>query len=151
MDEEPRKQKTLKELVEESPFWEAEELMHNLDVEIDRMERGFGHMVWVDSSRPVSICLPLLPITPRFKIKESEGKFGVAVELPNVPEDLMRVNVDRTGIEISACTSDPVCRPYYVKIESNVPLNPDTVQLKHTGTTLEVNAEKIKRKRVNVR
>jgi HSP20 family molecular chaperone IbpA len=145
------KPRTLKEIVEESPFWDAEELISNLDAELDRIEHGIGHMVWTDLHHPVSRCLALLPITPRFRVKESEETLGVAVDLPNVPEELMSVKVDRTGIEVSACTSDPVCRPYYVKVECREALDPDSAELRHSGITLEVDVEKVKKKRVKVR
>src|SRR4030067_2801870 len=114
MADQSRTQKTLKEMVEESPFWNAEDLIRNLDAELDRIEHGIGHMVWDDSNRPVTICLRLLPITPRFRVKESEGKFSIEVDLPNVSEDLVSVKVDKAGVEVSACTPDPVWRPCYV-------------------------------------
>ncbi len=151
MAERPRKPRTIKEIVEESPLWDAEELIGNLDAELDRIEQGIGHMLWTDINHPVSRFPPLLPVTPRFRVKESEDRLSVAVDLPNVPEELISVKVERMGIEVSACTSDPVCRPYYVNVESRVPLDPDSAELRHIGVTLEVDVEKVKKKRVNIR
>jgi hypothetical protein len=97
MADETRRRKTLKEIVEESPYWDAEELLRNLDEEMARIEHGVGHFVWDYQDRPVGRCPPLLPLTPRFKINESDEKFRVDVQLPDIPEDMIRVKVGKIG------------------------------------------------------
>lgn len=138
-------------MVEESKQWDAEDLIRNIDAELERIEAGMGHQVWASDDQPVSRCVRLLPVTPRFKVKEAPDSFDVKVELPGVPEDLVRVRVDSGGIEVSAHTHDPVCRPYYVNIESRSTLDPDSTRIRHSDSTLEVEVKKVKKKRVNVR
>jgi HSP20 family molecular chaperone IbpA len=150
MADEFRKPKTLREIVEESQFWDADDLLRNIDAEFDRLEQGIDHLVWINDVRPVTKRVRPLPITPKFKVNESDDKFNVRVDLPNVPEDLVRIKVDKGGIEVSACTVDMVCRPYYINVESRTALDPDTAQIRHVESTYEVDVGKVKRKRVKI-
>ena len=151
MADEFRKPRTLREIVEESQFWDAEDLIRNIDAELERLEHGLSHLIWGNDDKPITKRIRPLPITPKFKVNESDDKFNVKVDLPNVPEDQVKIKVDKGGIEISAYTSDLVCRPYYINIESRTALNPDTTTLRHVENIYEVDVEKVKRKRVKVR
>lgn len=138
-------------MVEESRSWDAEDLLRNLDAELDRIERGIGHMVWGSDDKPVTMFLPPLPITPDFNISDTGDQLTLNVVLPNVPEEHMRVNVDKDSVEVFACTDDPICKPYYVKVNSKTSLDPESVSLKLSGSTLHVKVVKAKKKRLEVK
>lgn len=146
-----RKHRHLRDIVEESQYWDAEDLLRNLDEEMQRLEQGMGHMIWDTDERLVTRCLRPLPMTPKFSIKESADDFTLEVDLPNVPEEHMHVNLDRDAVEVFACTDDTVCRPYYVSVESKGPLDPDSASLKLTGSTLHVKVRKAKKRRLTVK
>ncbi len=144
----PRK---LKEIVDESRFWVAEDLLRNLDAELDRIERGIGHMVWGSDDKLVTRLLPPLPITPDFNVSDTGDHLTLKVVLPNVPEEHMRVNVDKDGVEVFACSDDPICKPYYVRADSKAPLDPESVKLKLSGSTLHIKVAKVKKRTLEVK
>jgi hypothetical protein len=63
----------------------------------------------------------------------------------------MRVNALRDRVEVFACSDDAVCRPYFASVESHDQLDPDSVSLKLTDSTLHVKVKKAKKKRVKVK
>ncbi len=136
----------MKDIVRESQYWDAEDLLRNLDEEMQRLEQGLSHMVW-----PVTKCLRPLPMTPKIDVNDKENEFTVSVELPNVPQEHMRVNALRDRVEVFACSDDAVCRPYFASVESHDQLDPDSVSLKLTDSTLHVKVKKAKKKRVKVK
>ena len=146
-----KRTKPLKDIVSESKFWNAEDLLRNLDEEMDRLEQGMEHMIWDIQERAVTRCLRPLPMTPKFGVKEGEKEFALSVDLPDVPQEHMRVNALKDRIEVFACTDDAVCRPYFVSVESHGQLDPDSVALKLTGMTLHVKVKKASKKRLKVK
>jgi HSP20 family molecular chaperone IbpA len=146
-----KKPRGLKEMVEESRSWDAEDLLRNLDAELDRIERGIGHMVWGSDDKPVTRFLPPLPITPDFSVSDTGDELTLKVVLPNVPEEHMRVNVDKDSIEVFACSDDPICKPYYVRANSKASLDPESVSLRLSASTLHIKVAKAKKKRLEVK
>ncbi len=141
----------MKDLVEDSRNWDAADLIRNLDEEMERAERGFVHLIWGIDDKPVTRLLRPLPIAPKFKTSESEKEISLEVELPNVPEENMRVNVDRDKVEVFGCTDESQCRPYYLGVESREVLDPDSVKVRLVGYSLEIKVQKSPKKRVTVK
>jgi len=146
-----KKPRRLAKIVEESQFWDAEYLLKNLDAEVDRFERGIGHMVWGPDDKPITRFLRPLPIAPKFGASDTDREFTLKVVLPNVPEEHMRVNVDKESVEVFACSDEQVCKPYYVRVNSKGRLDPDSAQLKLSDSTLQIKVAKAKKKKINVR
>ena len=146
-----RKQHRLKELVETSQFWDAEELLRNLDEEMDRLERGLGHMVWDIHGRPVTMCLRPLPVTPKFSLSETDDRLELKVLLPGFEKDSVRLQVDKGGVEVFALKSEEFCRPYYVRVEARSILDPESADASLSEGTLVVKIGKVKKKRLEVR
>jgi HSP20 family molecular chaperone IbpA len=145
------KPRGLKEIVEESRFWDAEDLLRNLDAELARLERGMGHMVWGSDDKPVTRFLRPLPITPEFSVSDTGDELTLKIVLPNVPEEHMRVNVDKDSVEVFACSDDPICKPYYVRANSKASLDPESVRLRLSDSTLHIKVAKAKKKRLEVK
>ncbi len=145
------KLKTLRELVEESRFWDASDLMRNFDEEFHRIELGLGHTAWDSMYRPVSMCMRPLPTVPRFETSETKDELSLRVVLPGVPPENVYVDVDKRSVEVFACSDDLICKPYYVSVESHSTLDPDSVEAKRDGQWLVINVRKAKRHRVEIR
>ena len=143
-----RRSRRLKELVEDSRYWAASDLIRNLDEEMERAEQGFIHMIWGIDDKPVTRMLRPLPIVPKFRTSESEKEISLEVELPNVPEENMRVNVDRNKVEVFGCTDEAQCRPYYLGVESREILDTDSLKMRLIGYSLDIKVQKLKKKRV---
>lgn len=146
-----KRTKPLKDIVSESRYWDAEDLLRNLDEEMARLEQGMAHMVWDVRYKAVTRFAKPLPMTPKFQVKDGEKEFVLSVGLPDVPQEHMRVNVLKDRVEVFACTDEAVCRPYFVSVESREPLDPDSVSLKLSGATLHIKVKKAKKKRLNVK
>lgn len=146
-----KKPKTLRELVEESRFWDAADLLRNFDEEMERIEHGLGHSAWDATSRPVSICMRPLPTVPRFEAFETKDDFSLRVFLPGVPTENVRIDVDSRSVEILACSDDSICKPYYVSVESQGYLDPGSAEARRDGQWLEVRVRKPKKRRLEVR
>lgn len=151
MDDLIRKPRTLKELVEESRFWDASDLIRNFDEEFRRLELGLGHTAWDSASRPVSLCMRPLPTVPRFEVSEGRDDFTLRVSLPGVPPENVRVEVDKRAIEVFACSDDVICKPYYVNVESQGSLDPDSGEVSRDGSWFEIRVKKARKRRVEVR
>jgi HSP20 family molecular chaperone IbpA len=146
-----KRAKPLKDIVRESRYWDAEDLLRNLDEEMERMEQGLCHMAWDQMERPVTRRLRPLPMTPKFEVDERGNEFTISVQLPNVPQENMKVNVLADRVEVLACSEDAICRPYFASVESHDRLDPDSVSLKLTDSTLHVKVKKAKKKRVKIK
>lgn len=151
MDDEFRRHRTLKELVEQSRFWDASDLLRNLDEEMDRLEHGFGHAAWDEANRPVSLCMRPLPTVPRFEISETRDRLTLKVHLPGVPTENLRVDVDKREVEVFACSDDPICKPYYVRVESRGTLDPESADVRRDGSWIEVKISKAKKRKLEIR
>ncbi len=151
MDERARKPRRLSDIVAESQYWDAEDLLRNLDEELDRLEHGIGHMIWGIDEKPVTMCLRPLPITPRFKIDETSGEFKLVVQLPQVPEENVRLSVDKRSVEVFACSDHALCRPYYVSVDSRSPLDPNSANAEFRDHTYIVSVKKAQKRRVPVK
>lgn len=73
------------------------------------------------------------------------------MELPDVPEENMRVRVDKNKVEVYGCSDETHCRPYYLGVESREVLDPDSVKMKLEGYSLQVKVKKSQKKRVKVK
>ncbi|MBN1678148.1 MAG: Hsp20/alpha crystallin family protein [Candidatus Thermoplasmatota archaeon] len=151
MADEITRARKLRELVEESRFWDASDLMRNFDEEFHRIEMGMGHTAWDSMYRPISICVRPLPTVPRFETSETKDEISLRVVLPGVPPGNVHIDVDRRSIEVSACSDDLICKPYYVSVESHNTLDPDSVEAKQEGRWLVIRVRKVKKRRVEIR
>ena len=143
--------KTVKEIVEMSRLWNAEDLLRNFDEEMSEFEQGLGHMIFdVDENR-VTTWLRPLPVTPRFELKETDKELELVVSLPQISRDKVRVNIDKNRVELFACSNDAVCRPHYLAIDARGILDPDSAKAKMEGEVFEVKIAKVKKKRLDVK
>jgi HSP20 family molecular chaperone IbpA len=143
--------KKVKDLEELSRLWEAEDLLRNLDEEMSRMEQGLGHMIYDLQERRVTTWLKPLPVTPKFDVRETEDEFELTVRLPGIPKDNIRVNVDRNGVEVLACSDDAVCRPHYLSVDASGVLDPDSAQATMKGEVFEVKVSKHRKRRLEIK
>lgn len=146
-----RSRRNIKDIVEESKYWDAEQLMQNLDDELERMEHGFSHVVFDMDDRLVTRYLRPMPMTPTFEEDSDEANMKVRVNLQGMHKDHIRVNVDKDSIEIIACSDDQICRPYYLSIESDGILEPETAKAEFNKSVLEVSVAKVKKRRLKVK
>jgi HSP20 family molecular chaperone IbpA len=146
-----RKPRRLHEMVEDSRYWDAQDLLRNFEEEIERFEHGICHMVWDLESRPVTRCLRPLPITPRFDVSETDDVLRLVVELPEVPPEHVRLDVDTGSVEVLACADEELCRPFYVSVISQGPLDTESAELERVGSTYTIRVKKIKKKRVKIK
>ncbi len=72
-----RKSRKMKDLVEDSKYWAASDLIRNLDEEMERAEQGFIHMIWGIDDKPVTRMLRPLPIAPKFRTSETGRDVGL--------------------------------------------------------------------------
>lgn len=151
MDDPVKKSRTLRELVEESRFWDVSDLMRNFDEEFHRIELGLGHTAWDSTNRPVSVCMRPLPTVPRFEVSETEDEMILRVHLPGVPAENIQVDVDRMSVEVFACSDDLICKPYYVSVESRGALDQGSVEARRDGHWVEVKVRKARKHRVEIR
>lgn len=141
----------LREIAEMSRFWDAEDLIRNMELEVDRLERGLDHIIWDINNRPVTKWPRPMPITPRFEISSEGETFSLKVYLPNVPRENIRVNIDRDSVEVMACFDDIICRPYYLDFDAGCILRPDEAEAAFSEGLLEVRAPKAKKTRLPIR
>lgn len=151
MAEQVKRPRRLKDIVEESQHWKAEDLLRNMDEEMHRLELGFGHIVLDSNDHIVSKCLRQLPAVPRFQTSEDADEFSLRVFLPNVPTDNVHVDIDKRSVEIFACSDDVICKPYYVDVEARGTLDPDAVDAKRDGNWVEIKVKKAKKRKVEIR
>jgi HSP20 family molecular chaperone IbpA len=146
-----RRHRHIKEISEESKFWDVDYLIRNLEEEMDRVEHGMSHLVWGPEDRLVTHRMRPMPIIPEHETFTSENEFRVKVNLPNVPRGNIKVNIDRDSVEVLACSDDMVCKPYHIHIGADGVLDPDSAQAHMSETVLEITVRKIKKRRVEVR
>ena len=146
-----RKPQRIKEIAEDSQYWEAADLLKNLDDEMDRMEKGMSHVIFDLECHPVTRCLRPLPITPRFKIDESAERFEIRVELPSISKEELHLDVDRNSVAVLADPHDPMYRPYYLRVDSKGPLAADDTLAEFSEGVLKIVVPKLKKARIKVR
>jgi len=151
MAEHYRKPRSLRDLVEESRYWDTSDLLRNFEEEMERIEQGLGHTAWDSASRPVSICMRPLPTVPRFETSETKDEFSLRVLLPGAPAGSVHIDVDRRSVEVLACSDDMICKPYYVSVESQGNLDPGSAEASRDGQWFEVRVAKSKKRRLEVR
>jgi HSP20 family molecular chaperone IbpA len=142
--------KRIRELVEESSLWDMDFMMRNLQQEFDRLERGMNHLVFGLDDKPVTRIPRPIPLTPRFDAEESSSEFKLRVYLPGVAEDSVSVRIDKFGVEISACSEESYCRPFYLDTLSRDPLDPDSAQATFKDAILEIQVAKVKKRTVPI-
>lgn len=151
MDDPFRKPRALRELVEESRFWDVSDMIRNFDEEFHRLEMGLGHMAWDSASRPISVCMRPLPVVPRFETSETRDEIRLKVSLPGVPSENVHFDVDRRSIEVFACSEDLICKPYYVKVESHGAIDPSSAEVERKGDWYDIRVRKEKKRRIEIR
>ncbi len=137
----------ISDIVEMSRFWDAEDLLRNFDEEMSNIEQGRGHMIWDFEEHRVTSWAGPLPMTPRFELSETDAEFKLRVFLPEVVRENIRVSVGRNGVQLFACSSDQVCRPHFLEVESKGVLDRDSAKTKMVGNTLEIKVAKAKKTR----
>lgn len=150
MVETNRRQHKLKDIVEMSQYWDAEDLLRNLDEEMQRLEQGMGHMIWDIEAKPVTRCLNPLPVTPKYETTNSEAEFKVRVRLPGVAKEDIDLRVHAGMIELYARQAEKACRPFYMSIDAPGTLDPETARMKLQKGFLEIVVLKVKKKRVRI-
>jgi len=146
-----RKPQRIKDIVEDSRHWEAEDLMRNLDDELDRMEKGMSHVIFDFECHSVTRCLRPLPVTPHFRIEESAENFEIRISLPVASKEDVHLNVDGEGIEVLVDPVDPTSRPYYLRVDAKGPLDPNGAQAEFSEGVLKIVSRKLKKARIKVR
>lgn len=146
-----RKPQRVKEIVEDSRNWCPEDLLKNLDDEIDRMERGMNHVIFDCECHPVTRHLKPLPVTPTFRMEESRESLEVTVDLPLASKENLQVEIGNDAVEVRADPPDPLSRPYFLRIETRDPLDPEKSTAEFSRGKLRVVAPKLKRARIKVR
>lgn len=151
MDDIDIRGRRLREIVEQSRFWDVEFLLRNMDKEMERLEHGLDHVIWDMDGRAVTAWPRPLPLAPKFKVDSDEQDFRVRISLPGIPKENVTINVDADSVEVLACSDDNVCRPYYLEISSDAPLRPDTARAEFSEGVLEISVSKVRRVRIPVR
>jgi len=139
-----------RDLVEESRFWNAQDMLRNLEEEMERLERGLGHIIFDAEGKPVTRCVSPLPMTPKFEAKDEGETFRLKVNLPGVEKEDIRLFVERRSIEARAVSGQRICRPYYVIVDSPWDLDPENAEVKFEDGVLTVRAKRLKKTRVAV-
>lgn len=145
------KTRHMKNIVEMSRYWGADDLLHNLEEELQRLEHGLGHMIWDKESKPVTMCPCLLPMSPRFEISETEDEFSVKVHLPGVREEDIDVNIEKGSVVVFARQQEKAFRPFLLSIDAPVALDPESLRLESHEEVLIIRVRKVKRHRVKVK
>lgn len=151
MVDQVRRPRRLKDIVEDSQRWQPEDLIRNVDEEMRLLDLGMCHIVLDANDHIVTKCPRPLPVVPRFRVNEDADGFALKVLLPNVSDEQVHVDVDKRGVEIFACSDDPVCRPYYVNLESKGSLDPESVEARRDGNWVEIRVKKAKKRKVEIR
>ena len=141
----------LREIVERSQYWDVGDMMRNFDRELAQLEHGLGHMVWDMEEHYITSHLRPLPITPSFQISEDGKEFKLIVKLPGVSGHDIRLNVDKSSVEIFACSGDVVCRPYYMSVDVVGELDPESADARLSRDVFEVSVKKTVKRRLEIR
>lgn len=141
----------IKSIVEKSRELEAGDLLHNLDEELKRVEKGMGHMVWDKESRPVTMCACLLPISPLYEVTETASEFSVKVMLPSIRMEDIEVKIESGSIEVFAVHREKSFRPFLLAIDAPVALDPKSLKVEPHDGIFVIRVRKVKRHRVNVK
>lgn len=143
--------KHLKELAERSRFWDVEDLLRNLDLEMERLERGLDHLAWGTDERLLTAPLRPMPVTPRFVDESTSELAYLKVMLPDMPKENVSVSVEKNWIEVFACKDDVICRPYYLSLEMKENLDPSRADAVLSDGVLVIRVPKMKKRRVEVK
>ncbi len=150
MAEAERKHQKLKNIVEASRYWDAEDLLKNLEGEMQRMEQGLSHVIWDLENRPVTQCPFPLPATPKFETDSTQDEFNVKVTLPGIRKEDITIRVAKDSVEVYARQEDKICRPFYISVDSRAQLDPDNVSSKLESGVLRISVRKVKKTKVKI-
>ena len=146
-----RKKRRVQDIVEESRFWAAEDLMKNLEEEMARLEQGLGHVIFDSEGKPITMCVSPLPVTPKFEAEKDEDEFSLKVHLPSVEKKDIRLYVNRDNIEVRAVSGKRICRPYFLNVDTPWSVSSEDAQVKFEEGILIVKAKRLKKIRVPVK
>ncbi len=141
----------VRDLVEDSRYWDAEDLLKNLEEEMQRLERGLGQVMFDSEGRPITKCVTPLPLTPKSETKEEGDAFVLKVDLPGVDKEDILLYVNREAIEVRAVSGESICRPYYISVDTPWSVHADEAEVKFENRLLTVKAKRLKKTRVPVR
>ncbi len=139
------------DIVEQSKYWDAHDLIRNLEEEMKRLEQGLGHAIFDSEGRPVTMCVSPLPMTPKFESREEGDSFVVKVRLPMVGKEDVRLFVNRESIEVQAVSGQKICRPYYLSLDTPWSADANRTQVKFEDGLLTINVKKLKKTRIKVK
>jgi hypothetical protein len=137
----------ISEIVEMSRYWDAEDLLRNLDEEMSNLEQGMSHLIWDYEEHRITTWVRPLPVTPRFQLSETDSELRLKVQLPEVVRENIRLNIGTNGVQLFACSNDLVCRPHFLEVESREALDRDSAETNMVGDTLEIKVAKLKKDR----
>lgn len=140
----------LRDLVDESKFWDAELMVRNAEDELARLEQGLAHLVVGPDEKAITKMLRPMPVTPSFEVEEDEEEYALRVKLPGVPVENMYVDVDPEEVEVFACSDEVVCRPYYLSVRATSTLDVGSAQAHVSAGVLQVRVRKVKKRLVPV-
>lgn len=146
-----RRKRRVHDIVEQSKYWNAEDLLRNLEDEMRRLEQGLGHVIFDSEGRPVTMCVSPLPMTPKFETKRDGDEFTVKAHLPGVEKDDLRLAVERDSIVVRGISGKKNCRPYYLSVDTPWSVDSESAQVKFEAGILTVKAKKLKKTRVPVK
>jgi len=145
------RRRRVQDLVEESKHWEADDLIRNFEVEMQRLEKGLGHMIFNSEDKPISMCVSPLPLTPKFETKKEMDEFDIKVHLPNVEKEDIRLYVNRDSVEVRAVSGKKISRPFHLSVETPWSVDSDDAQVEFKNGILTVKARRLKKIRVPVK
>jgi len=141
----------VQDIVEQSKYWDAQDLLRNLEDEMRRLEQGLGHVIFDSGGRPMTICVSPLPLTPKFEMRERPEEFILTVHLPNVEKEDVRLYVNRDRIEVRAVLGRKICRPFYLGVFTPWSVDSERARAELEDGILTVRAKKLKKTRVIVK
>jgi len=141
----------VQDLVEESRFWDVNDLIRNLEDEMQRLEQGLGQVIFDVEGRPVTICLSPLPFTPKFEESHEGGVFSLKVHLPDVDKDDIRLFVTRDAVDLRAISERRMCRPFLLSVKTPWNVDPEEAEAEFENGVLTVKAKRLRTTRVQVR
>lgn len=145
------KHRRIQDIVEQSRYWDAQDLLRNLEDEMRRLEQGLGHFIFDSEGRPMTICVSPLPLTPKFETRERPEEFILMVHLPDVEKEDVRLYVNRNSIEVRAVSGQKTCRPLYLGVYTPWSVDSERSKAEFDDGILTVRAKKLKKTRVKVR
>jgi HSP20 family molecular chaperone IbpA len=145
------RKRRIQDLVEDSRYWNTEDLMKNLEDEMHRLEQGLGQVMFDSEGRSITMCVSPLPLTPKFETEEEADTLVVKIHLPSIEKEDIRLYVNRGSVEVRAVSGKKMCRPYYLSVDTPWDVDEEGAEVKFENGLLTVKAKRLKKVRVPVK